>query len=43
MHVGVIIWKGSSVDAVRELVECVLGPSSQKESLKLHVDGFAEA
>jgi hypothetical protein len=37
---GVCIWEGPSVDAVRELVESVVGPFSQNEYLELQVDGL---
>jgi catechol 2,3-dioxygenase-like lactoylglutathione lyase family enzyme len=40
---GVCIWEGPSVDAVRELVESVVGPFSQNEYLELEVDGLPPA
>ena len=40
---GVCIWEGESVDAVRELVEAVVGPFSDNEYLQLDVDGLKPA
>lgn len=37
---GICIWQGESVDAVRELVESVVGPFSTNEYLELEVDGL---
>lgn len=37
---GVCIWEGESVDAVRELVENVVGPFSDNEYFEMHVDGL---
>jgi hypothetical protein len=39
--VGVCIWEGPSVEAVRELVESVLGPFSQNEYFEMTVDGLS--
>ncbi len=39
--VGVCIWEGSSVEAVRELVESVVGPFSQNEYFEMSVDGLS--
>lgn len=40
---GVCIWEGESVDAVRELVESVVGPFSSNEYFEMNVDGLAPA
>lgn len=37
---GICIWEGASVEAVRELVESVVGPFSENEYLQLDVDGL---
>ena len=37
---GICIWEGASVEAVRELVESVVGPFSNNEYLQLDVDGL---
>jgi hypothetical protein len=37
---GVCIWEGESVDAVRELVEGVVGAFSKNEYHEMHVDGL---
>jgi hypothetical protein len=37
---GVCIWEGESVDAVRELVEGVVGGLSENEYFEMHVDGL---
>jgi hypothetical protein len=37
---GVCIWEGESVDAVRDLVEGVVGPFSTNEYYEMHVDGL---
>jgi hypothetical protein len=37
---GICIWEGASVEAVRELVESVVGPFSDNEYLQLDVDGL---
>jgi hypothetical protein len=39
--VGICIWDGPSVDAVRELVESVVGPFSQNEYYEMTVDGLS--
>ena len=38
---GICIWEGESVEAVRELVESVVGPFSTNEYLRLDVDGWS--
>ena len=38
--IGICIWEGESVDAVRDLVEQVVGPFSQNEYLELQVEGL---
>jgi hypothetical protein len=40
---GVCIWEGESVDAVRELVESVVGPFSNNEYFQMNVDGLHPA
>jgi hypothetical protein len=40
---GVCIWEGESVDAVRELVESVVGPFSDNEYFEMSVDGLEPA
>jgi hypothetical protein len=37
---GVCIWEGESVEAVRELVESVVGDYSENEYFELEVDGL---
>jgi hypothetical protein len=37
---GICIWEGESVDAVRELVESVVGPFSNNDYFQLDVDGL---
>ena len=37
---GVCIWEGESVEAVRELVEDVVGPFARNEYFEMHVDGL---
>ncbi len=37
---GICIWEGESVEAVRELVESVVGPYSDNEYLEVEVDGL---
>jgi hypothetical protein len=37
---GICIWEGASVEAVRELVESVVGPFSDNEYLQLDVEGL---
>jgi hypothetical protein len=40
---GICIWEGASVEAVRELVESVVGPFSDNEYLQLDVEGLEPA
>jgi len=40
---GICIWQGESVEAVRALVESVVGPFSTNEYLELEVHGLPEA
>jgi hypothetical protein len=40
---GVCIWEGESVDAVRDLVESVVGPFSNNEYFQMNVDGLEPA
>ena len=40
--VGICIWEGPSVEAVRELVESVVGPFSKNEYFEMSVDGLPE-
>ncbi len=37
---GICIWEGASVEAVRELVESVVGPYSSNEYHEMDVDGL---
>jgi hypothetical protein len=37
---GMCIWEGESVEAVRELVESVVGEYSENEYFELEVDGL---
>jgi hypothetical protein len=37
---GVCIWEGESVDAVREVVEGAVGAWSDNEYFEMHVDGL---
>jgi hypothetical protein len=37
---GICIWEGESVDAVRDLVEGVVGEFSKNEYYEMHVDGL---
>jgi hypothetical protein len=39
-RLGVCIWEGKSVGAVRELVEALVGPYSKNEYFEMHVDGL---
>ncbi|MCU1457378.1 MAG: hypothetical protein JWL73_1470 [Actinomycetia bacterium] len=39
-QLGVCIWEGASVDAVRDLVESVVGPFSDNEYYEMQVDGL---
>ena len=38
--VGICIWEGPSVEAVKELAESVVGPFSQNEYFEMSVDGL---
>ncbi|MBV9041763.1 MAG: hypothetical protein JOZ68_12205 [Acidimicrobiia bacterium] len=37
---GICIWEGKSVDAVREVVEGAVGPYANNEYFEMHVDGL---
>jgi hypothetical protein len=37
---GMCIWEGESVDAVREVVEGAVGPWAKNEYFEMHVDGL---
>lgn len=37
---GVCVWEGQSVDAVRDLVESVVGDHAENEYFEMHVDGL---
>jgi hypothetical protein len=37
---GVCIWEGESVDAVRDVVEGAVGPWAKNEYYEMHVDGL---
>jgi hypothetical protein len=37
---GICIWEGKSVEAVREIVEAVVGPYSKNEYFQMEVDGL---
>lgn len=37
---GVCIWEGESLDAVREVVEGVVGAWARNEYFEMHVDGL---
>jgi len=37
---GICIWEGKSVDAVREVVEGVVGPYANNEYFEMRVDGL---
>jgi hypothetical protein len=39
-RLGVCIWEGKTIGAVRELVEAVVGPFSKNEYFEMHVDGL---
>lgn len=39
-RVGICIWEGDSVEAVREVVESVVGPFSENEYAEMEVDGL---
>ena len=38
---GICIWEGKSVDAVREVVEGAVGPYANNEYFAMHVDGLS--
>ena len=38
---GICIWEGESVDAVREVVEGAVGPWAENEYFEMQVDGLA--
>ena len=40
-RLGVCIWEGESVEAIREVVEAVVGPFSENEYAEMGVDGLA--
>jgi hypothetical protein len=42
-RLGVCIWEGESVAAVREVVESVVGPYSENEYAEMDVDGLQAA
>lgn len=39
-RLGICIWEGASVAAVREIVEGVVGPFSENEYSEMEVDGL---
>ena len=39
-RLGICIWEGESVAAVREVVEAVVGPYSENEYAEMDVDGL---
>ena len=39
-ELGICIWEGESVDAVREVVEGAVGPWANNEYYEMHVDGL---
>ena len=39
-RLGVCIWEGASLSAVREIVESVVGSYSKNEYFEMHVDGL---
>ena len=39
-RLGICIWEGESVDAVREVVEGAVGPWANNEYYEMHVDGL---
>jgi hypothetical protein len=39
-RLGICIWEGESVAAVREVVEAVVGPYSENEYAEMDVDGM---
>lgn len=40
---GVCIWEGESIEAIREVVEGVVGPWADNEYYEMHVDGLTPA
>ena len=38
---GICIWEGESVEAVREVVEGAVGPWAKNEYFEMHVDGLS--
>ena len=38
---GICIWEGESVDAVRRVVEGAVGPYANNEYFEMHVDGLS--
>jgi hypothetical protein len=40
-RLGICIWEGESVAAVREVVEGVVGPYAENEYCEMEVDGLA--
>jgi hypothetical protein len=40
---GVCIWEGESVEAVRDLVEGVVGPWARNEYFEMNVDGLTSS
>jgi hypothetical protein len=40
-RLGICIWEGESVAAVREVVEAVVGPYAENEYSEMEVDGLA--
>jgi hypothetical protein len=40
-RLGICIWEGESVAAVREVVEGAVGPYAANEYSEMHVDGLA--
>jgi hypothetical protein len=39
-RLGICVWEGTSVAAVRELVEAVVGPFADNEYYEMEVDGL---
>jgi hypothetical protein len=39
-RLGICIWEGASVEAVREVVESAVGPYSTNEYFEMQVDGL---
>jgi len=37
---GICIWEGESVEAVREVVEGAVGPHAENDYYEMHVDGL---